>query len=216
MKIIAVSDLHGYLPTITESCDLFVIAGDILPLPIQEQLKRSKDWINNKFLPWINKLDCTKVVLVAGNHDIPLETHSGIFNKTKVTYLQDKLIEFKGYKIYGTPWCKQFGRWAFMAQSDILQKYYEPIPKELDLLITHDVPYTCNDVIIEPVHWANEHIGNMQLLEVIVNKKPKNLCCGHLHGVDHTPKKYFDTMIYPCSLLNEQYKPVYNPQIFEI
>lgn len=35
LKIVAISDLHGNLPIITEPADIMLLAGDIVPLNIQ-------------------------------------------------------------------------------------------------------------------------------------------------------------------------------------
>ena len=55
MKIIAISDLHGYLPTIEEQADIMLIAGDISPLKIQGMKTLMKEWMEEEFVPWINK-----------------------------------------------------------------------------------------------------------------------------------------------------------------
>lgn len=217
MKVIALSDLHGQLPIIEESSDIVVIAGDISPLLLQHSNKLTKEWIIKDFVDWGNTIDCDKIFIVAGNHDHIFEHHKHLFpKKSKFQYLEDTLVKYKNYTIYGTPWCTIFGNWAFMRKNDILYEKYSRMPENVDILITHDVPYNCNDVIIEDVRWAGQHLGNIPLQEIIQIKKPKNLCCGHLHGSDHTPTMVYDTMIRQCSILNEQYKITYEPQIFEI
>lgn len=58
------------------------------------------------------------------------------------TYLFDKLtilingeaniysgVDHKYYKIYGTPYCKDFGCWAYMPGNVILPSVYSTIPK---------------------------------------------------------------------------------------
>ena len=70
MKLIAISDLHGYLPTIEEQADIMLIAGDISPLDIQGTRVLMREWIEDEFIPWINELKVEKVFLVAGNHEI--------------------------------------------------------------------------------------------------------------------------------------------------
>ena len=70
MKLIAISDLHGYLPTIEEQADIMLIAGDISPLNIQGTRVLMREWIEDEFIPWINELKVEKVFLVAGNHEI--------------------------------------------------------------------------------------------------------------------------------------------------
>ena len=49
MKIVALSDLHGTLPTFVPECDVVVIAGDILPLNIQRKIDESICWLCNDF-----------------------------------------------------------------------------------------------------------------------------------------------------------------------
>ena len=73
MKIVALSDLHGTLPTFVPECDVVVIAGDILPLNIQRKIDESICWLCNDFKDWANKLECQKVVFIAGNHDFVFE-----------------------------------------------------------------------------------------------------------------------------------------------
>lgn len=217
MKVLGISDLHGLLPNIHNSVDICVICGDISPLLLQHSPKKTKEWLGETFIPWTETIDCDHIFLISGNHDHVFAKHKQIvFKGTNITYLKDNKIEYKGYNIYGTPWCTQFGNWDFMLNSAKLKEQFSLIPENLDLLITHDVPLNCNDVIIEDVKWKGKHIGNPELLQAIIDKKPKNLCCGHLHGSDHTPTKFYNTIVRQCSLVNEQYKLAYKPQIFEI
>ena len=66
MKTIVMSDLHGYLPdvkTIKEAEVLFV-CGDIVPLEIQNDIKKSRIWFYNDFLNWTNSLPVDKVFII--------------------------------------------------------------------------------------------------------------------------------------------------------
>jgi Icc-related predicted phosphoesterase len=70
IKCIAISDLHGILPQITEEFDVLFICGDILPLNIQKNIPKSEKLLKKKFSEWINSLRCDKVFAVWGNHEI--------------------------------------------------------------------------------------------------------------------------------------------------
>ena len=72
MKIVAISDMHGYLKDIPE-CELLIIAGDISPLRIQSNTAKMLEWLEDDFMPWLESQLCRKVVLVAGNHDFIFE-----------------------------------------------------------------------------------------------------------------------------------------------
>ena len=69
IKVAAMSDIHGYLPNDVPECDVLCIAGDILPLDIQNDMIRSISWLLLDFKPWAESLPCKKVLFVAGNHD---------------------------------------------------------------------------------------------------------------------------------------------------
>ena len=227
MKICAISDMHGILDFTIDKSDILCICGDILPLNIQMNSKGSKKWLKNVFVPWCESLDVEKIFLVGGNHDFYLQNHFNelydIFRETKIEYLQDKSTSYidengKVYNIYGTPWCHQFGHWAFMGYSDDgLKEIYSKMPNDVDILLCHDAPYGCSDVIMDDVFWANgEHIGCKSLAETVSEKKPKLLLHGHLHSTNHDLEKFGDTDVYNVSLLNESYKMVYKPLYIEI
>ena len=73
MKIVAISDIHGYLPELPE-CDVVCICGDILPLHIQKNYEASLAWLSGPFQSWALNLNCKKVIFIAGNHDFVFET----------------------------------------------------------------------------------------------------------------------------------------------
>lgn len=73
MKVIAISDLHGYLPKDLPSGDILCICGDIVPLDYQNDLAESIAWFDLEFVPWTDSLPYKKVIFIAGNHDFFLE-----------------------------------------------------------------------------------------------------------------------------------------------
>ena len=72
IKIVAISDLHGYLPQIEDPADIMIIAGDIIPFEIQFNKFESKKWFEGPFAEWINKAPVEDVYMVAGNHEIQI------------------------------------------------------------------------------------------------------------------------------------------------
>lgn len=76
MKIVGISDLHGHLPNPNEmpDGDVLCICGDIVPLNIQRDTLRSLAWFYLDFIPWTDSLPYEKVLIIAGNHVLFLET----------------------------------------------------------------------------------------------------------------------------------------------
>ena len=70
MKIIALSDQHGNLEQIKDSCDVVVIAGDWSPLHYQQNYTDVLNWCDNKFIPWMKILDTDHIIIVPGKHDL--------------------------------------------------------------------------------------------------------------------------------------------------
>lgn len=220
LNLIGISDLHGLLPNIDTNCDIVFICGDILPLKIQSNSKKSKKWLQNEFTEWAENLNCKKVVFIGGNHDQYLQRYSKevkeLFNG-HIQYLQDDLIEFSTdnivkWTIYGTPWCKIFGNWSFMLPPEDLKEKFDAIPNGLDVLLTHDQPYGYGDILMDDVPWNTyQSIGNKQLAEAVENKQPHLLLCGHLHSTTHNKVIIGGTDRYNVSLLNEKYEYTYSP-----
>lgn len=219
MKICAISDLHGDLIDISP-CNLLIICGDIVPLNRQTSGHKSLAWLRNKFLPWAIDLPCDKVIFIAGNHDWVAEKSSGhlfeMFPKYgKITYLFHEDYEYEGLKIFGTPYCQRFYNWAFMRDDEDLQQMYKCIPKDLDILITHDAPYGVSDILLQS-GYTKEHIGNKPLRDAILEKEPKYVLHGHLHSTSHEFELLGSSKVVNCSIKDEQYQLVYDPIYFEI
>lgn len=230
MKICALSDLHGTLLPIEdyfEPCELVCICGDIVPLNIQANSRKTRQWLVDKFKPWCESLPCDKVIFIAGNHDFHLSNLDFMYTQfpkdKKVTYLFHESCIYvsksgKEYSIFGTPYCKLFGNWAFMEMDEILDRLYRSIPDNLDILLTHDQPFGYGDVILdEDCLWADgSHIGNKPLLKAVLGKQPKFMFTGHLHSTEHACVEIGNTKRYNVSIKNEKYEPVYDPLILEI
>lgn len=228
MKLVAISDLHGVLPNI-EKCDLLLIAGDIIPLNIQNNHTKGLLWFLEDFTNWINSLPCKQIVMVAGNHDKLLEQASfvahAVEDKTngKLVYLNgityDYIDEYNfHYKIYGSPFCHRFGSWAFMESESWLEGYYSNIPSDTHIILSHDTPMLGDLDLLPPSQWNPQatHAGGLALANAIKRIDPRYVFCGHLHTCKDKYFKINNTELYNVSILNNEYKEVYEPLYLEI
>lgn len=181
-------------------------------------------WIDDIFIPWCESQPVKKIFLVAGNHDFFFETEGKenikkIFEDTNIVYLEDEFVEFEGKKIYGSPWCHQFGPWAFMRNDYSLASKFKKIPDGIDILLTHDAPYGRTDLLLESeMHLSKGHIGNKPLLNRLKKLKepPKIHFTGHLHSCNHVPEDFDGTTTVCVSLLDEDYFMNYKPFLISI
>lgn len=221
------SDLHGYLPKV-DPCELVLICGDIVPLNVQEKFMYTYKWFSTIFKEWAENLPCQKVLFIAGNHELHFPSHYDKYkdlfpNDSKVTYLCHEQYNYIGsdgneYSIFGTPYCEEFGDWAFMLPGKQLGEKFLEIPEKLDVLLTHDQPRMFGDILLqEDCPWATgEHIGNSVLTLAILAMSPKYQFNGHLHSCDHNQIMIGDTVHYNVSLKDESYQVAYNPLYLEI
>lgn len=229
LKVCALSDLHGTLLPVEDyfkPCDLVCICGDISPLNIQANHKKMRKWLVNEFKPWCESLPCDKVIFIAGNHDRSFSNLDFMYTQFpkhgKVTYLFHESYEYIGpdriYNIFGTPYCKMFGNWAFMEMDDKLAELYADIPENLDILLVHDQAYGYGDTLeVGSSPWADgSHIGNIELAKAVLTKQPSYMFTAHLHTCTHDCVEIGKTKRYNVSIKNERYEPVYDPLIIEI
>ena len=226
LRVVAISDIHGYFPIIEEPADILLIAGDISPLEIQFNKPKMKIWLETEFAYWIKSLPVERVFLIAGNHDSYLESIS----KTnilalqqacvKLTYLKNEVCDYvdsygQVWTIFGTPYCHIFGNWPFMRSEEYMTEKFKQIPDEVDIIISHDPPFAAGDVdvILEaPQHRAQrmfQHLGNEPLRARIENVNYKLLVCGLIHGGSHDFNEEWKSV--NVSYLNEYYEPHYDP-----
>lgn len=226
MKVCVTSDLHGYLPEI-EPCELLLICGDIVSLKHQRYSKSCKQWYTKVFQPWIDSLPCDKVLFIPGNHEVGVEGHEDEYRKlfsstNKATILLHDYYEYLSndgiiYKIFGTPYCKIFGNWAYMKSNSDLKEKFSEIPEGLDILLTHDVAYGYADQSLQDIGWeTEEHFGTVELRDAILEKKPKLHLSGHIHTADHNLVMIGDTKHYNVSYVDETYTPTFKPLYIEI
>lgn len=216
VKILAISDQHGYLPDIPE-CDLLLVAGDLCPDRINQER-----WFKEKWIPWILAQPIKQCFATWGNHDYygerllneDIDTYGVQKDNKTIRIVTDQLLEVDGLRVYLTPWSNTFGNWAFMQQPEELKTVYEKIPIGLDVLVSHQPPigYGSDCYYLNPNTgaWTREEVGSKELLDVIVDRKPKAVVCGHIHSGYGT----YDCdgiKIYNVAVVNEEYQLVNKP-----
>lgn len=226
MKIVAISDLHGYFPSIEFPSDILIIAGDIVPLLYQMDMLESKRWFENDFAEWIKSLPVEEVIMIPGNHDFYFENilesnlsslrvacHGKlkILLHQKYTYIDNN---GKNWLIFGTPYCHYFGNWAFERDDAKLKDLFKEIPDNVDIIISHDPPFNFGDCDINYDKFYQGHLGNRPLAERLKSVNYKILFCGHIHSGSHQLNRTFNTI--NVSLKDEKYKVAYLPFYIEL
>lgn len=217
IKFCALSDIHGNLIDNIDPCDVVLIAGDILPMDIQWKMLKSAEWLSQKFFPWAESLPCDKVIFIAGNHDFIFEKISeyDIMDtlSPKIVYLKDELYEYKGIKIFGTPWCVNLKRWAFYTKDET---EFDNIP-ECDIILSHQPPMAGS---VGTVHQTGYNYMKTFASENLTNNiervKPKYSISGHVHTGNHIPEEIDNTIFVNVSILDEDYKISYEPFYFSL
>lgn len=223
-KVLAVSDLHGVLPRRADGsadvdpCDVLIIAGDICPDFLHSSYDkgeaRQANWLANDFRDWLEDVQTAagkpKVIGIAGNHDFVFER--GIHPKLPWQYIKDHSTVACGLNIYGVPWCPRLGRWAFYADDRRLRAHYEAVPENLDILISHSPPHGYGDLIPKGTKFNmgthDIHVGTHQLTNILYDKKPRTVVCGHIHeGRGKYEYHSHGIQVYNVAYLTEEYEP---------
>jgi Icc-related predicted phosphoesterase len=206
MKIVATSDLHGTLPEIP-ACDLLLIAGDVCPV-WDHKIPFQQEWLDTVFRRWLERSLAKVIVGVWGNHDWIGERAPELVPDLPWCVLTDEMVTAMGLRIYGTPWQRRFMDWAFNLDVPELHAKHMAIP-ECDILVSHGPPYGYGDQV------GIERTGSAALLNRIHQIKPKLTVFGHIHCDPGTWTR--DGMILSnVTLMDDYYRPRYQPRVFEI
>ena len=214
MRIVAISDTHGMHRDIkVPNGDVLVCSGDITGYG---RLKEIYD-----FNDWLYELPHKYKIVVAGNHDGCLEKAgcelASIYLSDAI-YLENNfcIIEHGGkkYKIWGSPITPRFGNWFFMEdRGDKIQKYWDKIPQDTDIIVTHGPAYKTLDKV--DFKYGDHNAGCYGLLEKIKEIKPKLHIFGHIHN-GYGTKKTENTTFINASICTEDYEPINKPIVIDI
>src|SRR5437868_14484008 len=184
MRIVALSDQHGFLPDIPP-CDLVIVAGDVCPDrfgpfmaahdPYQQQA-----WFDRNVRPWLASAPATHKLLTWGNHDWCGQAFSfrsdspAHARSTDLQILVDErtTVPRSGgtdghLSVWATPWSNKFLRWAFMKYPGDLERVYAEIPDDTDVLVSHQPPYGYGDCTFNLDSARVERVGSRELLDAI-------------------------------------------------
>ena len=236
MRIVALSDQHGFLPDIPP-CDLLIVAGDICPDKLGFFVGRfapdqQARWFDRKIRPWLDASPATHKVATWGNHDWCGEACDfsgdapGSAPATRLQILVDETTRIpdgtstgsesaaSSLTIWATPWSNQFMEWAFMKSPADLASTYAAIPAGIDILVSHQPPYGYGDCRGVRAR-KTERLGSRELLAAIDRIRPRLVICGHIHG-GHGRYEHDGIPIYNVSVVDEQYRLAHEPTIIEL
>ena len=170
------------------------------------------------FLKWYSSLPYKYKILISGNHDKLFEKQRGLAQEIlkkypEIIYLESAEVVIEGIKIYGEPRQPTFGYdWAFnVDRGEPIKKYWDAIPEDVDILVTHGPPYEVLDMTM-----YGGVVGCVDLANRI--KELKNLklsVFGHIH--EDAGYLFKDGIHFVnASVLNLRYQLQNKPHIFEI
>ena len=206
------SDIHGLLNFTVPEGDILLMAGDMCPAYYDKifSITYQRKWLEEDFNKWLEELPIKEKILISGNHDWIFETS---YNpKLNCHYLQDNSIEINGLKIHGSPWSLPFNNWAFNLPEKELEKKWELIPEDTDILLVHCPPYGIGDLVKHEAFV--KHIGSKTLKKKILEVKPKLVVFGHNHN-GYGEYNLEGIRCINVSLLDDNYKVKHKPVILK-
>ena len=231
MRIVALSDQHGFLPDIPP-CDLLIVAGDVCPdrfgpfMAVHDPYQQQA-WFDREVRPWMGSAPATRKLLTWGNHDWCGQACSFRSDSpahalsTDLQILVDEgttvplSADAGGLSVWATPWSNRFMRWAFMKEPRDLEPIYAAIPSGIDILVSHQPPYGYGDRTFNLDSGLVEHVGSRELLVAIERVRPRIVICGHVHG-GFGRYGHQGIPIYNVSVVDERYQLVNAPTVIDL
>jgi Icc-related predicted phosphoesterase len=240
ISIVMISDLHNNQKLLNlPEADILLVAGDMTNLGSYQELTSFSQFLS-KVKP---KFDL--IIVIAGNHEVTMDIDSfpflggkyfkkdsinaakakSIITENKdIIYLEDSGYEYKGVKIWGTPWVNPCGDWGFCldkpGQDELI---FNKIPSDTDILVSHSPPFKILDAV--PVYSYSrdpetnllrkdceiDNTGNKVLLKRVKEVRPKLHVFGHIHECSGAVVE--DGILFVnASIMNHRHKPTNLPK----
>ena len=219
MKIAFISDTHNkhkQIPEVYfEGVDMVIHAGDMTGRGLRNEVM--------PFLYWFDELPVKHKIFIAGNHDFFFENavkddkvkkdlESLLKFRTSITYLNDSGVEIEGIKIWGSPVQPWFYNWAFNRMGSDIQKHWDLIPSDTQLLITHGPIQGYLDMT------TRGDITGCPYLKETISERLKDLklhVCGHIHEAYGRLVMADGQVLLNASVLNHRYEMQNRPITME-
>jgi predicted phosphohydrolase len=190
-----------------------LIGGDICPVS-NHDIGFQSSWLDGEFRAWLKMVPAQQTVFIAGNHDFVFEKEPRLVPKDlPAVYLQDAGFEWRGLKIWGTPWQPWFFDWAFNLYEPELERKWALIPVGTHVLLLHGPPRGYGDGV--PERGGVRSTGSPSLLARIQQVKPKLAVFGHIHE-GRGEWRVGETVLANVTILDEKYQYVYKPWEYEL
>lgn len=183
MKIWHIGDTHSYhhLLTIPDGIDIIIHSGDFSNYyDVYKNEPEAKDFLN-----WYAALEIKHKILIAGNHDA-LAFHwnskfKELCKELNIIYLENESVTIDGINIWGSPHTPQFGNWYFMKNRSKLDKVWQTIPDDTDIVVVHGPPKGLLDLSYDRYNTL-EMCGCSALKKRLLKIQPKLCLFGHIHN----------------------------------
>lgn len=186
MKILHISDTHGFHDKFPKSrfegIDVVVHSGDCSNY--RDPYRNSNEVLN--FIEWYENVPVKHKIYVAGNHDTSIEKRLVTpkdFTEAGIIYLENEEITIDGIKFWGSPITPTFFDWAFMKPREKINKVWEKIPEDTDVLVVHGPPKSIRDISYNR-DGELEMCGCSALYKRCRKITPLAVCFGHIHNMD--------------------------------
>ena len=114
---------------------------------------------------------------------IDLVVHSGDATNWSDPYRNeiDQEIVIDGLKFWGTPWTPRYGNWSWMVDRGKINRKWDGIPDDTDVLICHGPPYGVLDATYAQNNKV-ELVGCSALAKRVTKVEPQLMLFGHVHS----------------------------------
>lgn len=200
-RFVCVSDTHNASPYGAFKLpkgDVLIHAGDMTNQGSISELRKT--------VKWLEEADFEAKIVVAGNHDItldsdfyaqygsyfhnqhpqnPIECQQLLEKSPSILWLRHEAATIKldsptgprtAFKIFGSPLSPENGMWAFRYTTDAATQVWDQIPLDSDIVVTHTPPKYHCDET-----GQRRAAGCEGLRQALWRVRPRLAICGHIH-----------------------------------
>jgi hypothetical protein len=200
MKIVVCSNPAPHMAHVEGKYDLAIVCGMCPifdPHVVTWSIVNAVDYINDKFNPWLKKIDAPVKVILGGTRD-----HIAEFYGSQTSfylageYLQDETITIKGINIYGMPWYMPYDSvdvelGAFRARgADFMNVAIDSIPDNADVIVTNTHAHRCMEDVLPYMQGdmrLEQKLSSLKRLKLLIHS---NMSC----EIDHNQKRKYLTI----------------------